>query len=88
MKDQLSKRDFTVSTTHVELDQMEREPVMREFRSGSSRVIISTDLLAREIDVQQVSLVINFDLPSIWEFICTVSVEADDSVERLLQSIS
>ena len=64
LKDQLSKRDFTVYTTHVELDQMEREPVMREFRSGSSRVIISTDLLARGIDVQQVSLVINFDLPS------------------------
>ena len=36
---------------------------MREFRSGSSRVLISTDLLARGIDVQQVSLVINFDLP-------------------------
>ena len=67
LKDQLSKRDFTVSTTHAELDQMEREPVMREFRSGSSRVIISTDLLARGIDVQQVSLVINFDLPSNFE---------------------
>ena len=37
---------------------------MREFRSGSSRVLISTDLLARGIDVQQVSLVINFDLPT------------------------
>merc|ERR1712151_1369484 len=37
--------------------------VMRQFRSGSSRVLISTDLLARGIDVQQVSLVINFDLP-------------------------
>ena len=37
---------------------------MREFRSGSSRVLITTDLLARGIDVQQVSLVINYDLPS------------------------
>merc|ERR1712137_258903 len=36
----------------------------REFRSGSSRVLITTDLLARGIDVQQVSLVINYDLPS------------------------
>merc|ERR1712099_226144 len=44
-------------------DQNERELVMREFRSGSSRVLISTDLLARGIDVQQVSLVINYDLP-------------------------
>ena len=37
---------------------------MREFTSGTSRVLISTDLLARGIDVQQVSLVINYDLPS------------------------
>jgi len=64
LKDQLTKRDFTVSTMHAELDQRERDLVMREFRSGSSRVLISTDLLARGIDVQQVSLVINFDLPS------------------------
>merc|ERR1712137_1066310 len=48
---------------HAELDQKERDLVMREFRSGSSRVLISTDLLARGIDVQQVSLVINYDLP-------------------------
>merc|ERR1719436_1007407 len=52
-----------VSTMHSDLDQKERELVMREFRSGSSRVLVSTDLLARGIDVQQVSLVINYDLP-------------------------
>jgi len=40
---------------------------MKEFRSGSSRVLITTDLLARGIDVQQVSLVINYDLPTIRE---------------------
>lgn len=63
LADQLTKRDFTISTMHAELDQKERDLVMREFRSGSSRVLISTDLLARGIDVQQVSLVINYDLP-------------------------
>jgi translation initiation factor 4A len=63
LADQMSKRDFTISTMHAEMDQKERDLVMREFRSGSSRVLISTDLLARGIDVQQVSLVINFDLP-------------------------
>jgi len=63
LADQLTKRDFTISTMHADLDQKERDLVMREFRSGSSRVLISTDLLARGIDVQQVSLVINFDLP-------------------------
>uniref|UniRef100_A0A2K6UMI5 RNA helicase n=1 Tax=Saimiri boliviensis boliviensis TaxID=39432 RepID=A0A2K6UMI5_SAIBB len=45
-------RDFTVSAMHV---------IMREFRSGSSRVLITTDLLARGIDMQQVFLVINYD---------------------------
>jgi len=64
LADQLTKRDFTISCMHADLDQKERDLVMREFRSGSSRVLISTDLLARGIDVQQVSLVINFDLPS------------------------
>jgi len=73
LQDQLQKRDFTVSTMHAELDQKERDLVMKEFHSGSSRVLIcsgsprvliSADLLARGIDVQQVSLVINYDLPS------------------------
>ena len=63
LADQLAKRDFTISTMHAELDQKERDFVMREFQSGSSRVLISTDLLTRGIDVQQVSLVINYDLP-------------------------
>ena len=38
------------------MDQRERDIIMREFRSGSSRVLITTDLLARGIDVQQVCL--------------------------------
>lgn len=37
---------------------------MKEFRTGSSRVLISTDLLGRGIDIQQVNLIINYDLPS------------------------
>jgi translation initiation factor 4A len=46
------------------MDQADRAKVMKEFRLGASRVLITTDLLARGIDVQQVSLVINYDLPS------------------------
>eukprot|EP01038_Epipyxis_sp_PR26KG_P015768 gene15768-21355_t len=60
----MQEKDFTVSSMHGELDQRERDTIMREFRSGSSRVLITTDLLARGIDVQQVSLVINYDLPT------------------------
>merc|ERR1712206_69323 len=63
LEDQMTRRDFTVSVMHADLDQEARSLVMREFKSGSSRVLISTDLLARGIDVQQVSLVINYELP-------------------------
>lgn len=64
LTEKLTSRDFTVSAMHGEMEQSAREVVMKEFRSGSSRVLISTDLLARGIDVQQVSLVINYDLPA------------------------
>merc|ERR1712023_18634 len=60
----LTQKDFTCSCMHADQEQKERELIMREFRSGSSRVLIATDLLARGIDVQQVSLVINYDLPA------------------------
>ncbi|KAL8452516.1 hypothetical protein Emag_002305 [Eimeria magna] len=61
--EQMSGQDFTVSAMHGDMEQGERETVLREFRSGSTRVLITTDLLARGIDVQQVSLVINYDIP-------------------------
>merc|ERR1719161_2183806 len=67
LEKEMTKRDFTVSVIHADLDHDERSLVMRQFRSGSSRVLISTDLLARGIDVQQVSLVINYDLPQSME---------------------
>ncbi|XP_065887274.1 eukaryotic initiation factor 4A-I-like [Dysidea avara] len=64
LTDRMHSRDFTVSAMHGDMDQKDRDIIMREFRSGSSRVLITTDLLARGIDVQQVSLVINYDLPA------------------------
>jgi len=60
---QMTQKSFTVSCMHGEMEQSERDEIMRAFRSGSSRVLITTDLLARGIDVQQVSVVINYDLP-------------------------
>ncbi|KAF7486799.1 Hypothetical predicted protein [Marmota monax] len=64
LTEKMHARDFTVSAMHGDMDQKERDVIMREFRSGSCRVLITTDLLARGIDVQQVSLVINYDLPT------------------------
>lgn len=63
LTDQLKARDFTVSSTHGLIDQKERDVILNEFRTGSSRVLITTDLMARGIDVHQVSLVINYDIP-------------------------
>lgn len=60
----MKEANFTVVSMHGDMEQKERDTIMQEFRQGSSRVLISTDVWARGIDVQQVSLVINYDLPS------------------------
>lgn len=60
----LQEKHFTVSAMHGGMEMQERDKIMREFRTGSSRVLIASDLLARGIDVQAVSLVINYDLPN------------------------
>ena len=64
LTEKLQGQGFPVSFIHGEMDVSERKRRMQEFRSGSVRVLISTDLLARGIDVQQVSLVINYELPT------------------------
>eukprot|EP00590_Aulacoseira_subarctica_P003106 CAMPEP_0172420306 /NCGR_PEP_ID=MMETSP1064-20121228/6698_1 /TAXON_ID=202472 /ORGANISM="Aulacoseira subarctica , Strain CCAP 1002/5" /LENGTH=472 /DNA_ID=CAMNT_0013160223 /DNA_START=48 /DNA_END=1466 /DNA_ORIENTATION=- len=58
----MKEAQFTVASMHGDMDQKQREAVMDEFRSGSSRVLITTDIFGRGIDVQQVSLVICYDL--------------------------
>lgn len=63
LTEKMGERDFTVSSIHGDMDQKERDMIMSAFVNGSSRVLICTDLLARGVDVQQVSLVLNFDLP-------------------------
>jgi len=60
---QLTAQGFALEYIHGEMEVAERKKRMDDFRSGTVRVLISTDLLARGIDVQQVSLVINFELP-------------------------
>ena len=60
----MKENNFTVSAMHGDMDQGARDSVMEEFRSGSSRVLIATDIWGRGIDVQQVSLVICYDLPT------------------------
>jgi len=64
LTEKMHEREFTVSAMHGDMEMKQREVLMKEFRSGSTRVLITTDLLARGIDVQQVSLVINYDMPT------------------------
>ncbi|KAJ2648237.1 RNA helicase, partial [Coemansia sp. RSA 1250] len=59
---QMEDANFTVASMHGEMLQKERDAVMTKFRQGASRVLITTDIWARGIDVQQVSLVINYDM--------------------------
>jgi len=56
--------NFTVASMHGDMPQKEREAIMQEFREGKQRVLITTDVWARGLDVSQVSLVINYDLPN------------------------
>lgn len=56
--------NFTVSSMHGDMPQEERESIMSDFRQGKSRVLIATDVWGRGLDVQQVSLVICYDLPN------------------------
>lgn len=60
----MTKKDFVVSCIHGSMEQKDRTTVMSEFKTGASRILIGTDLVARGIDVQQVDLVINFELPN------------------------
>ena len=63
LKEQLTAENFTVSCIHSDLTQVVRDKTMKSFRLGTSRILIATDVIARGIDIQQVEIVINFDLP-------------------------
>ncbi len=63
LADRMRTSGHTLEYIHGDMEVAERRARMDDFRAGKARVLISTDLLARGIDVQQVSLVINFELP-------------------------
>ena len=85
--DCLIKDNFPVACIHGELTSEDRKKVMEEFRSGHSRILLSTDLLSRGIDVQQLSLVINFDLPKSKETYIHRIGKREDMEEKVLPLI-
>lgn len=63
LTDKMAEKNFVVSAIHGDMVQETRDIIMNDFRNGKSRVLITTDLLARGIDIPSVEVVINYDLP-------------------------
>ncbi len=60
----LSEAGFSTTCIHGDLDQSERDRVMVKFRNQSVRILIATDVAARGIDVQDLDVVFNYDIPN------------------------
>lgn len=69
----LKRRGFNAGVIHSDLEQTEREEVLRQFRSRNIEVLVATDIIARGIDIPDVDVVINFDVPR----------DAEDYVHRI-----
>ena len=63
LSNKLNDNGYAVARIHGKMTQSERNDIMKGFRNGESRILVSTDLLCRGIDIQQVSVVINYDIP-------------------------
>jgi superfamily II DNA/RNA helicase len=61
--DAMMEDGFPVCRIHSGMDKTDRDRAFSDFRSGTYRVLISSNVTARGIDIQQVSVVINFDIP-------------------------
>lgn len=59
----LKRLKFNVAAMHSDLEQSQREEVMREFKNGRIDVLVATDVVSRGIDINDIKLVINFDIP-------------------------
>ena len=60
----LKRMNFNVAAMHSDLEQSEREQVMKDFRNGHIAMLVATDVVARGIDINDISLVINYDIPN------------------------
>lgn len=59
----MTRAGHKVSSVHGAFDGADRDRVVQEFRDGTSKVLITTNVLARGLDVSTVSMVINYDIP-------------------------
>ena len=63
LTENLENKNFSITSIHGKMSSDQRSEVVKDFRDGKTRILITTDLLARGIDIPQVNLVINYDLP-------------------------
>jgi superfamily II DNA/RNA helicase len=63
LEQNLKQNNFTITVIHSNMNQQERDNVVKDFRDGKTRLLLTTDLLSRGIDIPQVNMVINYDLP-------------------------
>jgi ATP-dependent RNA helicase RhlE len=73
MEKELKRLGLSAAAIHSDLEQNEREEVLRQFRNRSLKILVATDVLSRGIDIENISLVINFDVPG----------DAEDYVHRV-----
>jgi len=64
LAEHLEARGYAVEALHGDLNQAQRESVLRRMREGQVELVVATDVAARGLDVEQISLVINFDIPN------------------------
>ena len=64
LTEKLEEKGFPISKIHGDMTQETRDKIMTQFREGKTRILITTDLLARGVDIEHVCLVINYDLPN------------------------
>lgn len=69
----LQKSGIEAKAIHSDLEQTEREEVLRNFKNKQTRVLVATDILSRGIDIEDISLVINYDVPG----------DAEDYIHRI-----
>jgi superfamily II DNA/RNA helicase len=63
LEQNLKQNNFPITVIHSNMTQEERNTTVQDFREGHTRLLLTTDLLSRGIDIPQVNLVINYDLP-------------------------
>ena len=73
IRSELQRQGFSVEEIHSDLDQKQREKVMLDFKNRKIQILTATDILARGIDIDEIDLVINFDVPG----------DAEDYVHRV-----